>query len=52
VAPPPGGVPLVEVATTPENALADIPRAAVFRRDAAAARPATSGGPIRERYAL
>lgn len=42
----PEGVPLVEAATTPDNALADVPRATVFRRDQvrpATARPATSG---------
>jgi hypothetical protein len=37
----PEGIPLVEAATTPDHPLADIPRAAVFRRDQV--RPATSG---------
>jgi hypothetical protein len=47
----PDGIPLVEAATTPDNPLADIPRATVFRRDQtrpstarpATARPVTSG---------
>lgn len=39
--PAPTGVPLVEVATTPETGLADIPKGTVFRREG---RPATSAG--------
>jgi hypothetical protein len=39
----PEGIPLVEVATTPESGLADIPKATVFRRDQAGPRPMTSG---------
>lgn len=30
---PPTGVPLVEVATTPDNPLADIPKATLLRRE-------------------
>ena len=37
----PEGIPLIEVATTPDNPLADIPKSTVFRRDQV--RPATSG---------
>lgn len=41
---PPTGVPLVEVATTPENPLADIPKAGLLRRETIVARPQTAGG--------
>ncbi|TAQ87234.1 hypothetical protein B7494_g4409 [Chlorociboria aeruginascens] len=39
---PPSGVPLVEVATTPETGLADIPKGTLFRRDVAPLRPVTA----------
>lgn len=39
--PAPSGVPLVEVATTPETGMVDLPKATVFRREGA--RPATAG---------
>lgn len=38
---PPTGVPLVEVATSPENSMADIPRATLLRRETGA-RPQTA----------
>jgi hypothetical protein len=44
--PAPSGVPLVEVATTPADALVDLPKATVFRRDV---RPATSAGTMGRR---
>jgi hypothetical protein len=39
---PPTGVPLVEVATTPDNPLADIPRATLLRREPTGKRPQTA----------
>lgn len=39
---PIAGVPLVEVATTPDNPLADIPRATVLRREPTGKRPQTA----------
>lgn len=42
--PAPSGIPLVEVATTPESALVDLPQTTVFRRDS---RPVTSAGPVK-----
>ena len=39
---PPTGVPLVDVATTAENPLADIPKATLLRRELAVARPQTA----------
>jgi hypothetical protein len=41
----PEGVPLVQVATTMESGLSDIPKTALFTRDG---RPATSAGPLRK----
>jgi hypothetical protein len=40
----PQGVPLIEVATTPESGLSDIPKSTVFRRDASLGRSATTAG--------
>ena len=39
---PPTGMPLVEVATTPENPLADIPKATLLRREMTVVRPQTA----------
>jgi len=39
----PSNMPLVEVATTPETGLDDIPKTTLFRRETSGARPTTSG---------
>jgi hypothetical protein len=42
---PPSGVPLVDVATSPENALGEIPKTGLLRREPTGKRPKTAGAP-------